>query len=987
MSDSKKEKPDESVPLEEQNKNRNKYESDVNELWEDAIELIKKEMFDDGIDLYKQILEIVKAHPWGIIAFKVEDQLQNAIQKQKEILERKQREIEAQQLKKLKEEEEAKLMAARDRLKQKELSEKEQKMQAIQKRKQKENENSTKAYNLLEQGTNLAKSKDFSTAIQIYEEAKKLFEEINWQSEASRVVESLNDIKQQNKKHMELLERERLEREKLDAELKKQAEVIEKTQLTQQLKSKEDAEKSKKESDSVKTKKDMEAIALRKIDEGNALLKAYNFDGSIEKLREAKDIFTKIGWVNEADNVILSIEKTKHQQEVYFNKIQREKSFESQKKQEEEDLRKQLELQRRVKEREEQEKAQKSQDESQKKKKDYEVSKQALAMIQEMEKIVAVYKEKASMKDFSQSCPYEQARNTYYEARNMFKQIGWNDEAEKINASIALYENLMITDLKIREFERKKKEEKLHEELDFKETIERERKNHEMKERAKQEEYKKQEKLQEEIEAKQKAAFVKLEKGNALVKEFNFDQAENLYREALMIFEQISWRQGAELTRDALVNMKREQDKYERTQAEKIRSVEDAEKAKRELEKQIQMAKSDDERQKIEMKQKALDSKLKKDREEQVHNEIILLLQEGSELIQKFEFESGIAKYEKTLPLFNEISWDVKKVQVVDMIQTAKAKHQDYIARIQHDKELNIKKKTEQEEMERKIKESQEEDKRKQKEAQEQQKKMLSKDKRERELKEQAFSELDRANVAIDRGRFQNAMANLETALIAFKELGWEREIKATEVKIAELNKRIQDSFKPTEKSASETEKNISDKAYAEIDVADKEVRLKRYQEAMTHLLEAKKLFTQIKWSKAIVMVDQRITDTELQIKQKEDSMGNIRKEKAKKTEEEAYKLLEEVQRDRSLHKFIDAFNKATQAQNIFIELGWAKEAKDLQRMIDDISIEVKEHESQMSQGEKDRQAKLLKDQEDEEKLKKIIAERRAKRREERQNL
>jgi len=55
--------------------------------------------------------------------------------------------------------------------------------------------------------------------------------------------------------------------------------------------------------------------------------------------------------------------------------------------------------------------------------------------------------------------------------------------------------------------------------------------------------------------------------------------------------------------------------------------------------------------------------------------------------------------------------------------------------------------------------------------------------------------------------------------------------------------------------------------------------------------------------------------------------------------------------------------------------------------MIDDISSEVKEQEANMSQAEKDRQAKILKEQEDEEKLKKIIEERRAKRRQERQNL
>jgi hypothetical protein len=104
-----------------------------------------------------------------------------------------------------------------------------------------------------------------------------------------------------------------------------------------------------------------------------------------------------------------------------------------------------------------------------------EVSEKALEMIENIEKEVVAYKDTISQKKLTIQCPYERAKNVYNQANQMFLEIGWMDQADKLTDSIKLYGDLAIQDKKWRDSEKLKEEQRIREENELKTQIEREK--------------------------------------------------------------------------------------------------------------------------------------------------------------------------------------------------------------------------------------------------------------------------------------------------------------------------------------------------------------------------------------------------------------------------------------------------------------------------------------------------------------------------------
>ncbi|MCP4763110.1 MAG: hypothetical protein GY870_15140 [archaeon] len=361
---------------------------------------------------------------------------------------------------------------------------------------------------------------------------------------------------------------------------------------------------------------------------------------------------------------------------------------------------------------------------------------------------------------------------------------------------------------------------------------------------------------------------------------------------------------------------------------------------------------------------------MKKKKEEQIHKEIIDLLEKGGKLISNKKFEDGISIYEQSLSLFKDISWEQKRSQVLEMIKDARTQYQIYQKQLDQEEERERLKKDEDKELAEKIEKHEEMEKLKHKEESEKQREIILKERRISTLKEQAFYELDRANVSINRKKYQKALNHLEKALENFTELDWKKEMQGTSEKINQVKFDIKTTYQPQKRGQSKKETSISESAYAKIDEADKKSRLKQYDEALVLLLEAKELFSNIKWTKALKMVEKRILKTEKLYANKKNTLAKIEARKSKKTEEDAFKLLEEVETSRKNQKFEQALKQATQAQKIFINLNWNDEAEDMKKMISAIKSEI-EMQS----------ITLTKEEEEKKRLNKIVEERRNKRR------
>jgi hypothetical protein len=152
-------------------------------------------------------------------------------------------------------------------------------------------------------------------------------------------------------------------------------------------------------------------------------------------------------------------------------------------------------------------------------------------------------------------------------------------------------------------------------------------------------------------------------------------------------------------------------------------------------------------------------------------------------------------------------------------------------------------------------------------------------------------------------------------------------------------------------------------------------------------LEEAKKLFEKIQWNKAIKMVEIRINKTEKLLKEKEELIQKIKARRSLKTEKEAYRLLDKVDRFRRENHFDYALTSAREALNIFQDLGWEREANEVLPLIETIQKEIEQQKQIREKESYIREEKIKIEEEEERKIQEIIEERRKRRRAAREQL
>ncbi|MBN1215076.1 MAG: hypothetical protein JXA99_06475 [Candidatus Lokiarchaeota archaeon] len=241
----------------------------------------KKELednnFDNALNLYKKSENIFENLEWKAGISLIKDSI-DLIKNKKLSHENEQKEMERLKSKQIKLEQN--LEKEINKINEMEKLEKIRKEDEIKKRnalKEKQEEISDRAYTLLKKGSKLVETKNFNDAYKLYIEARKLFQEIDWQTEVNRIDQEL--LVNLNKKRDQALRLEKYQRkkEKEEKDLKQLLNI---------------AEEQKKELNRIEIEERRKKIAKEQkklpneLELAEILIKNYRYNETILKLSE-----------------------------------------------------------------------------------------------------------------------------------------------------------------------------------------------------------------------------------------------------------------------------------------------------------------------------------------------------------------------------------------------------------------------------------------------------------------------------------------------------------------------------------------------------------------------------------------------------------------------------------------------------------------------------------------------------------------------------
>ncbi|MFX1346245.1 MAG: hypothetical protein ACFFAI_14125, partial [Promethearchaeota archaeon] len=467
----------------------------------------------------------------------------------------------------------------------------------------------------------------YEKAIANYNQAKKLFQEIGWNDEASRLTNTINFYNEKKERDEKLrdIEKKKLEEPELDL-------MVAKTGAEKELFAKE-----KRILEIEKKKKDEEKLAEKIFNEmhkAEKMAKDYELkikEGIFEQVppykeiltiyREARKSFEEIGWMEESMKLLNTIQ-------FYKEKLEKDKRLRS------------LEIEK-AKKREDEQLMQQKLLEQAKKKQERILQKRKESLLEKEEKVIEfeTAKDRAfslmdNAKNELKQNNFSKAIDLYKEGGEIFSQINWQEGINMVNDSIAMIKKKQ----KSIELEQAAIEERKAKQLRIEEKLEEKLAKAEELRKLQQEEKRKEVlKIQREKEWEREIsekAYKVLEEGTRLLDNKDFDEAYEKYIEARKLFDKISWkREVSRINNDLLFKLKRERQTYE--------IFEDLKKKRAEEELEMELLKKEVEKELDEHKKKEKEEKRKLAKEE-FDRKILKEIERAEMLIENFKYNEGI---------------------------------------------------------------------------------------------------------------------------------------------------------------------------------------------------------------------------------------------------------------------------------------------------------------------------------------------------------
>ncbi len=412
----------------------------------------------------------------------------------------------------------------------------------------------------------------YEEAIKLYHESADTLEKIEWVEQSNILRDSIEiyqDKLQKDEKIRFLSEKKEIRRKADELKIQYQIELSKKIQESK-LKIKEDAQKREVEKES--RNYEIAQKILNDIEEMESKIVIYEqspdkifltcpYQEAISINRKSIVKLNEIGWKEQSQHLKESIK-------VYNNKIIEDKEYREEFKRNQEDLAKQakefeLQAKKAKLEYDKLKKQQeiKTQEKINQEKRTNTFVKEIYEKIDEIELEVKEYEN--NVNKLNLIAPYLKALDVYQDSLKNLREIGWNEQAQRIEETIQLYKEKYHNDelerrnFKIKQFKQKKQQEILERRLDLAKQMD----NEEKIKREKQEEREIQ-RIQQEDDLSQKA-FALLDEGNNLARFHKYEDAVQRFRDASDVFKSIHWEKESEKVDMQIVLFKEEQENYE----------------------------------------------------------------------------------------------------------------------------------------------------------------------------------------------------------------------------------------------------------------------------------------------------------------------------------------------------------------------------------------------------------------------------------------
>ncbi|MFW9827075.1 MAG: hypothetical protein ACFFEY_05575, partial [Candidatus Thorarchaeota archaeon] len=736
--------------------------------------------------------------------------------------------------------------------------------------------------------------------IEIYAQIKDLMVEKGWIDQSQMYANQVNIYNEKLEKHQKLLEVEaqKVQREKDLEELQKIGKKKFKPVKPEKI-------RELKEGDNEQDLLLSEAMSL--IDKAEKTVKDYElnirkdilvyespYDKVISNYEEAREIFKKIGWNDEANRLVNTIKfyKDKKEKDDKLRVIEQKKLDEPKIELESIEIgpdKEFLERQKRLVEIQ------------QKEKESDEITAKIFNMIQNAERMAQEYELKLKDGFFDFEAPYEKIIEIYNEARKNFEQVGWKEESNKLKNTIRFYKEKSANDKKIRALEAEKIR-KREEELALQQRLleeAREKQERLLKKRRKVLDLKRVHIAH--FETQKDKAFRLMDQAKRELRDNNFDSAIEKYKESEEIFTEIEWQEGINMVRDSIAMIKNKKKVYElEKQAMEEKKIE-ALKIEEKLEQKLTQANILREQLQEEKRKELLKIQAEKEHEGIISDKAYSLLEEGTVFMNHGKFIDAYEKFINARELFQNISWhrevsrinndllfklkrEQKRAEILEEIKVKKIEEEKQIALLQEET------KREKEEFERKQKEEKRELARK-------------------ELDMKISVNLDKANELIGNFRYNEGVLILRKEIKRLTNLGKNDEIEDIKNQINELKSQLELPLIVLEVEEDYFEDLSFKSAYEAIDEAQVSIANDNLKKAISELNEAQYKLKELKFGKnsqnkiknKISELKAKITKTpieELEKKVVKDEEEVLRERITARREERRKKVLKLLRKD-----------------------------------------------------------------------------------------
>jgi len=456
---------------------------------------------------------------------------------------------------------------------------------------------------------------------------------------------------------------------------------------------------------------------------------------------------------------------------------------------------------------------------------------QAMDLINKTENEVKSYELSLKKEILTISSPYEIAIENYEKAKKLLLQIGWKNEALKLNDTINLYKQKKARDDNLRksEMEKLKKETRkpqVAKKIEKGQLFAEEEKRIEL-EKLKQQKSEEADFVFELINRAEKMAqeYEVRKKGDILSLKSPYQEIINIYKVAQEKFKEIGWVEQASQLVNTINHYKEKMEADERLRYLERERINKEQEELEKLKLESKMAKEAEEDLKRQ-KEKALELKKRQQlayeaKKDQAFNFMDLAKKE----LGQNNFDKAINFYKESEKIFSDINWPEGIRMINESIGIIKRKREKF----EQEQKYIVERELERKRLEKEIKQqiSKAEDLKKMQEEQRRQEFLeLQKEKeREKEIAEQAYKLLEEGTKLKDKKKFEQAYEKYIMGRDLFNKLDWQHEVSRINNDLLFILKK---EMKQTEKIKERQEKKKEEQK--ELEILLKEADLKQQE-------------------------------------------------------------------------------------------------------------------------------------------------------------